>query len=437
MQIIPGIDNHPAAGLDAIDAFGTAHLPRYRWYFFKEAFSSAVAERAIEYAECEPGDLIIDPFAGSGTVPLVAAQKGLVGRAFEVNPFLAFVSRTKLLQCSPQSLERRYTEAVVAARRGADSALLTYSTFSHLGGAKKWLFNEDVLRSFEGAWQAMEGRQVPSRMLMRLCLISAAMDVCNASKDGKCLRYRSNWRQLAFDGNDFIEALATRVHSVKVDLERAPLNGVDAKISNIDSRSLSQRNLGSEKFRLCVTSPPYLNSFDYSDVYRPELFLGKFVRDNNELRAIRLNTVRSHLQVSWSKPAYADFGEHYVATVSELQDRIEGLWDSRIPQMIQAYFEDMRRIIARLKSMAAPEASMWIVVSTSAYAGIEIPVDYIIADIASQEGWAPREVRTIRYLRRVPVQQWHRLKKMEGKNRPLLRESIVVLDAKPKARSAL
>ena len=31
-------------------------------------------------------------------------------------------------------------------------------------------------------------------------------------------------------------------------------------------------------FKLCVTSPPYLNSFDYTDIYRPELFLGGFVQ---------------------------------------------------------------------------------------------------------------------------------------------------------------
>ena len=29
---------------------------------------------------------------------------------------------------------------------------------------------------------------------------------------------------------------------------------------------------GTKQFKLCVTSPPYLNSFDYTDVYRPELF---------------------------------------------------------------------------------------------------------------------------------------------------------------------
>ncbi len=116
-------DDYPTAGLSAIDAFETADLPRYRWYFFKEAFSSAVVDKAIEYAECRPGDLVVDPFTGSGTVPLVAAQKDLTVRGFEVNPFLASVSRTKLLQCAPRTLERQHSEAVAGATRGLNSPL--------------------------------------------------------------------------------------------------------------------------------------------------------------------------------------------------------------------------------------------------------------------------------------------------------------------------
>src|SRR5215208_5498851 len=98
MQMTLSWEDRPTAGLSAIDALETASLPRCRWYFFKEAFSSAVVEKAIEYAECKPGDLVVDPFVGSGTVPLVASESALVSRGLEVNHFLDFVSRTKLVK---------------------------------------------------------------------------------------------------------------------------------------------------------------------------------------------------------------------------------------------------------------------------------------------------------------------------------------------------
>ena len=54
--------------------------------------------------------------------------------------------------------------------------------------------------------------------------------------------------------------------------------------------------------------------------------------------------------------------------------------------------------------------------------------------IASQVGWVPKDVSTIRYLRRVPVQQWHQLSRIEGQHRPLLRESVTVLYARARRR---
>jgi len=99
--------------------------------------------------------------------------------------------------------------------------------------------------------------------------------------------------------------------------------------------------------------------------------------------------------------------------------------------MVQAYFEDMKKILINLKLMAKRDASVWIVVSTSAYAGVELPVDLIIADIATQVGWYLRDIRVIRYLKRVSGQQWDELSKRK-EQRPHLRESIIILDTKPK-----
>jgi hypothetical protein len=253
------------------------------------------------------------------------------------------------------------------------------------------------------------------------------MDVCNAVKDGKCLRYRSDWKDEAFDTGDFVAALESRVKVMAKDLKDAPLNGSAVSIKRGDAR---KRTVG-EQFRLCVTSPPYLNSFDYTDVYRPELFLGKWIRDMKGLRALRHKTLRSHVQVKWKDPRAEDFGARYTETMEAIQPRASQLWNGRIPRMIQAYFEDMRLVLRNLRAGAHKDASVWVVVSTSAYGGVEIPVDLIIADIASSCKWYLREVAVLRHLGRVAGQQWSELaeKKSSG---PHLRESVIILDARPR-----
>lgn len=414
----------------SVSALDTALLPRHRWYYFKEAFSPDLVTHAIRDAKCNNEDIILDPFSGSGTVPLTATISGYKATGFEVNPFLAFVAGTKLLHCNAKTIDRHFSDIVDGIQQGFSSPLETFSTFSEDGGAKKWLFNTDVLRAYEGGWQATIGKYKSVRDILRLCLIGAAMDTSNATKDGKCLRYRRNWKEQRLGKNEFLVAFSKRVNDIKQDLETCPLRNPRTKIEVMDSRQLATKNILSEKFKLCVMSPPYLNSFDYTDVYRPELFLGKFVNSHEELQQLRLKTIRSHVQIGWDTPIDLDFGQHFTNSFAEINERADTLWNKRIPLMIQAYFEDMKQILTNLSSLAKSDASIWIVVSTSAYAGVEIPVDLIIADIGSQVGWFLREVNVIRYLRRVSGQQWDKLYERKNK-KPHLRESVIILDKTP------
>jgi hypothetical protein len=121
------------------------------------------------------------------------------------------------------------------------------------------------------------------------------MDCCNAKRDGKCLRYGKDWREHQATGSLFRQRFEERTEAITTDLSKAPLNEPAASVIEGDARRLVKA-VFREKFRLCVTSPPYLNSFDYSDIYRPELFLGGFVDSNKSLMKVRLQTVRSHVQ---------------------------------------------------------------------------------------------------------------------------------------------
>lgn len=421
-------EKHPLRNSGYSNSDDAATLPRHRWYFVKEAFSPQIVDRAIEDAQLNESDLIVDPFCGSGTVPLAGALKKHHAMGFEVNPFLAFVSRTKLLQVKPKTIDHHLCSVVAQARRGRPSPLERFSSFSEAEGSDKWLFNDEVLRAFEGGWQATTGIYGAARDILRLALIGAAMDTCNATKDGKCLRYRKNWEDLYFGRSEFLSALEARVENIKTDLMEARTSEEIGSVHLGDCR----RTLGTEikgQVKLCVTSPPYLNSFDYTDIYRPELFLGKFVRSKEDLRALRFKTIRSHIQAKWEHPKENAFGTLYKEAVEKIISRTDSLWNKNIPLMIQAYFEDIERVLRDLRRVATPDASLWLVVSTSAYVGVEVPVDLIIAHIGAKVGWFLREVGVIRYLRS-SGQHWQRWCEADVQ-KPRLRESVVILDATP------
>ena len=108
--------------------------------------------------------------------------------------------------------------------------------------------------------------------------------------------------------------------------------------------------------------------------------------------------------------------------LSQLKEREDKLWDKRIISMVQAYFSDMADILRECGRVVRPNGQAWIVVSTSAYAGIEIPVDLILADIGCRNGWSLRGVNVLRNIRS-SSQHWGNLK---AGAKSSLRESLII-----------
>ena len=402
--------------------------PRHRWYRVKEGFSPLLVQAAIQSEVCSSTDLVVDPFCGSGTVPVEAARCQVPSAGAEVNPFLAFVARAKTLTPPADSITAWSERIREGISRGAQSPLIGFSTFSSKA-EENGLFTSDVLMGFQGAWQSLCAATPSTRDLLRLCLLGAAIDCANFSRDGKALRYRETLIAKRYTREDLDKAFRLRAEEAVEDVEadEAPLTTPHIELT--DSRKSPLDHF--KKFKLCVTSPPYLNSFDYTDIYRPELFLGGFVRSSRALRDLRYRTVRSHVQASWQLPVESDFGSLFEECHEAIKAERENLWDNRIPEMIQAYFEDLRGVLRSLRSLARPDAVVWLIVSTSAYAGVAVPVDLITAHISTQVGWSLRDVHVLRNLRSSGQHQ-KRLSAAGKEGVAPLRESLVILDANPR-----
>lgn len=371
---------------------------RHRWYKYKESFDPTIVLKAIKETGITSNDFLLDPFNGSGTVTLTASSLGLNSIGVEVNPFAAFLAKTKNLNPRLNEFNNLKDAVLLGAEKTLLSPLLNYSTFSKGKGKSKWLFNRQILNSFEGGWDKTKASRSMAKDAIRLALIGASMDNCNAVRDGKCLKYKDDWQETNYKKGDFLNDLENRLNIIEEDLKHNNIK-VKSNIINGDSRTvLNSKQLN--KFKLCITSPPYLNSFDYTDLYRPELFLGKFINSGDELQKLRFSTIRSHVEIKLTLPVIDDFGLLYKQVITKIKGKELELWDKQIPIMIQAYFEDIFNVLRLLKKNATEDAQLWIVVSNSAYAGVEIPVDLIIGDIGSKVGWYLKEIEVVQYLKK-------------------------------------
>ena len=402
------------------NAIDTVNLPRHRWYYYKEGFSPNLVNKAIDELHLGNEDLVLDPFNGSGTVTLTCAIRGIPSVGVEVNPFTAFIARTKSHTVDAKELETLSKSMVEFIKNDSQtiSRWIGISTFTENENLKKWLFNKPVADAYESGFRFMESVDSTGiKDILKLALISSLMANGNARRDGKCFKYKKGWQTNGCDEASFVESLSNKLRICLEDVKKTHVE-VQPIIVCEDSRSFLNKEDDSI-YSLCITSPPYLNTFDYTDIYRPELFMGGFIPNNEALYRLRLSTVRSHVQALWPTPTERDFGPDYTRVMDYLLSHQDMLMCKRIPLMVQAYFEDMKEIMEKLWVKMKDGGQVWVVVSTSAYAGMVIPVDTIIGHIGTAAGFTLEEIKRLRDIRK-------RKTKNSG-NIDFLRESLIKL----------
>lgn len=98
------------------------------------------------------------------------------------------------------------------------------------------------------------------------------------------------------------------------------------------------------------------------------------------------------------------------------------LWSKRIPDVIAGYFDDMESLLANLFLKTQHNGRVAIVIGNSAYAGIIVPSDLLIAEIGQKIGFSVEKVIVTRHLTTSSQQR-----KLLTDVKQFMRESIVIL----------
>ena len=70
-----------------------ANKGRHNWLRLTPAYSVDLVERLIETTK--KTEYILDPFAGSGTTAIAAAERGIRAESWDINPFLLWLAQCK------------------------------------------------------------------------------------------------------------------------------------------------------------------------------------------------------------------------------------------------------------------------------------------------------------------------------------------------------
>jgi hypothetical protein len=386
---------------------GRAPLAFQSWHRFKEAFAPELVYRAIAESPI-PVSSCLEPFGGSGTTALTAQFLGVPSTTVEVNPFLADVIRAKLSMYNVDDLSTAIVELREAVRT-SDVTLELWNylppTFIEPGVNTRWLFDSAIairIARLVAAIHLVDDEA--TKRLFRVLLGGILVEVSNVVVSGKGRRYRRNWQERRRSPVDVDRLFFSRALTALSDIHRySGRPDVPGVVITGDAREVS---LGDEH-DLMVCSPPYPNSFDYTDVYNLELWLLGYLTVPTDNAALRRSTLSSHVQL---QRAYASPPAHSATlerVIHELDAARPSLWSPWLPDMVGAYFADLLRVLRRVRTHLRPASTAWIVVGDSRYAGIPVPTSLILTELASADGWEIAHLEPFRAMKS-SAQQGHR-----------------------------
>jgi len=397
--------------------------PVHRWFQYKEGFSFKLVDMFLRELDVDPArHRVFDPFAGCGTTLLVARQKGFGAWGIDILPVAVFVARVKLRELQEYDqvqlqaeigrlLEEPFCSPSLTAPQDVRIIRLAYD----LGTLEQILFFKEQIQRVE---------DVAIREFLLLGLMAILEKVSYTSKDGQYLRLKRgksipSVRQVLQAQLEmmFDDLMGQQIQLVLPGLATIPSrdrNEYLCYVTQADARTFAASS--GDYADIVITSPPYLNRYDYSRIYSLELCL-QFVSDFEELKQVRHSLLRSHIE---SRPAPTD-DVHHPALV-EVLNNLDGqnLNNPRIPIMIKGYFEDMNQVFRQMALVCHPGAKIALVVANARFHGELIPVDLLLSELAVDAGFDLERIIITRY-------KGNSSQQMGRFGRVPVRESIVVL----------
>lgn len=403
--------------------FSTAkNQPYQRWVRYREGYSTSLVKELLRRSQADPEQVFIaDPMMGSGSTLIAAKSMGFDTLGMDVNPYCEMIVRLKLSNPGPEEL---CALQLSVSHPAWEKEVLSADSIPPLSD----YFPEENLVTLKKIRQWIDNQPEgfgPSALLAAwfFCLENCS----NRKKDGNGLATRpapiKNVSDFFVDTvNDIVEDF--KLHPLK---ETSSLVKTQSALAFHSCASEYAKKLG-KKLGCVIFSPPYANSFDYFESYKLELLFGGLIppsefgnRKKELIRNYRLNQ-----QQAISCPI--DIAEALCREIEQeipLKEARTGKRDGRtrlVPHMIRGYFSDMDCVLKEIYETLSTGGTCYIVVDQSAYVGVIIPTDTVLALLAERSGFTVEKISICRKAATSgqQLQQYPYLKNA-------LRESIICL----------
>lgn len=310
-------------------------LPVYNWLYFKEGFSRSLVFELARLFQLQPGDLVLDPWCGSGTTLLACKELGINSTGLDLLPIALLASHAKTQHYDPEKLRSLSTALFSVPFRNIPSP-----------GPFTRFFDRHLLDDVLLFREEVERLPSPERDFFLLALVSSTIRASWLWKDGTVLKVRKH------PVPPFRKFFRNRVLRMIKEYERFPTTVAKALVMEANPANIV---LEDETVQAVITSPPYLNQIDYSRVYAVE------------------NWLLGHWDGPFTQPSLPA----YLGEESESR-----------------YFLDMAAILKELFRVCSPGARLGIVIGNAYFPPQDkiVESDLLLASLGEEAGFRPKKI---------------------------------------------
>jgi len=388
----------------------TKYHPFHRWFNFIAGFSPEYVDLMCSHLSNKKKTLL-DPFSGCGTSLVQAYNNGFEVIGYEPHPFFYQISLAKLI--SNTNLDDLLKIKAIIKKGLKGGYLPKKEDNSGIIFLQK-LIPESYLKSLYSAKEELDINHLKENPLAVLILSKLLNDCSHSATDG--IYKAPTSKKISIDP---MLSLQNICDIIQYDIENYYKNSNQRKI--VYNKSSEKMNeLKDHTISLIVTSPPYLNNFDYAEMTRMYLYFWDIANNWSEIT----DKVRSKLVVNTTT---ALKGQKTIQNIyrAELPNNLYKKLDAIVMNlkekkkfksgkkdyylMVYPYFAQMNRILSECFRVMKPNGIISIMIADSALYGEYIETHRILGDIMRAIGFVNISILQVR----VRGQRWI-LEKREG-----------------------
>ncbi|WP_347281894.1 DNA methyltransferase [uncultured Alistipes sp.] len=369
-------------------------LPIHDWYRFVLSFPPHLVKDYIIKFGIQTDQIVLDPFAGTGTTLVECKKNGIKSYGCETNPIANFASTVKTnWSISGEELLAHATSIAEIAKKNIQqnktpkplnedqTKLLIANSISDLP-LKKALILLEAIDSRKSSFHNHERLAFAKQLVYSYSNLKFGPEVGVSRKKKEDVDVINLWLE---DIKKMVKDLKlVETHSV-----------VDSTSLNCDARFISH-TLQPNSIDCVITSPPYPNEKDYTRTTRLENVILGYIHNAEELKETKKNLLRSN-----TKNVYkGDADDLWVKDIQSIQDLAAQIEAKRIElnktsgfeklyhKVLKLYFGGMARHLMDLKPYLKDGAKLAYVVGDQAsYFRIPVRTAALLGEVAESIGY--------------------------------------------------